>query len=244
MADTISTSSTSQSSEQERTEAYWRLFEGLILPEILEVYWEEVWALRKNNAFAPHKIYSDVFQRMCEVSGKEANRAKTNATGEGRLVPTSVVMPARWFWELTLAIYYLLDHDVPPRKPDGWWERKLLDCVGEAGVDPSEYAQMTPVMWGWLQKVATGQVRNEFFEAPIRTVYLCRASTILEQSHNAGKLLGDPIEYLQGKRQSPEVTALLNGIWKKTKADCKKFLQKPQPLELIDIDLEDTADLE
>jgi len=214
---------------EERTqEAYWRLFEGLILPEILEVYWEDVWKLRKTDAFPPHSIYKDIFTLMCKVD-KPAAMGKPKETGDGILVPTAVVMPCRWFWEVTLAIYYLLDHNEERKGQmgDGYWERILLDCVERAEVDPSLYGTMSENIWLWLRKVATRTLQNQFFQNPIYTVYLCRASTVLEQQKSNNLFQGEPMDYLTGQRASPEVTELLNGIWAKTETDCKKFLQKP-----------------
>jgi hypothetical protein len=230
---------------QERTQAYFRLFEGLILPNILEVYWEQVWDLRKNNAFAPHAIWKDFFQQMCKVEKEAAIGGRPQKSGEGELIPCSTVMPARWFWELTLAIYYLLDHS-PERKPDGWWERELLRCVEDAGVDPKEYMNMNESIWIWLRKVANGTLRNQFWDNPIYTVYLCKASTWLEQAHGMGKLLGTPMDYLTGQRTTPEATAMLNKIWAECEKECKKFLSKrtteednTTSPELIDVDLEE-----
>jgi len=238
MATTISTTNTFQSatlSPQEKLNAYWSLFEGLILPEILEVYWEQVWDLRKKDAFPPHAIWKDIFPIMCKTD-KPSAMGKPKETGDGVLVPTAVVMPCRWFWEVTLALYYLVDHN-PDRTTDqigdGYWERVLLDCVEKAEVDPSLYANTSENIWLWLRMVATRQRENQFFVNPIYTVYLCRASTVLEQQKSNDNLVGEPMDYLQGKRQSPEVTELLNGIWKKTEDDCKKFLQKPKEPELF-----------
>jgi hypothetical protein len=224
---------------QERTQAYFRLFEGLILPNILEVYWEQVWDLRKNNAFAPHAIWKDFFQQMCKVDKEAAIGGRPQKSGEGELIPCAVVMPARWFWELTLAIYYLLDHG--ERKPDGWWERKLLDCVEDAGVDPKEYMNMNDGIWVWLRKVANGTLRNQFWDNPIYTVYLCKASTWLEQAHGMGKLLGTPMDYLTGQRTSPEVTGMLNKIWAECEKECKKFLSKRTTTEEDNTELTDIS---
>lgn len=235
-------SGTETFSAQEKLKAYWRLYEGLILPRILEEYWEEVWELRKNNSFPPHAIYRDVFQRFCEVS-KEVAVEKPTKGGSGILRPTSVVMPCRWFWEVTLAIYYLLDHENEGRggmQTEGYWERVLLDCVEKAEVDPALYENVSPTIWGWLRKLSLGVDRNRFWDNPIFVVYQCLASTWLEQAHNGKLFEGEPVDYLLGNRTTPEVTAQLNRIWEETERECKKLLAKPESplLEMINVDME------
>lgn len=203
-----------ESTFQQKKVAYIKLYEKLILPEIFERYWEEVWNQRKNNPFRPDAIFKDIFQRMTEP----ADGNPRSKTGLIRLVST--INEPYFFWELHMALYRILYTE---ETNDQFWAKTILDSVSLAEIDPAEYRNTQPGHWLFLSKIATGQRGNKFFENPVLGVYLCRAATWLQSmpqlSARAAEFLQDPSKLDEQARE------VINQIYTRTYNEVMELLR-------------------
>jgi len=201
---------------QARKLAYIRLYEQLILPEIFEKYWEEVWHKRKNDPFRPDAIFKDIFQRMTEFADGNPKAKR------GVIRLCSTINEPYFFWELHLAIYRILYTE---ETNDAFWAQTILRSVELAEVDPKEYRNVQPGHWLFLSKIANSQRPNKFFENPVLGVYLCRAATWLQ---SMPQLADRAFEYLQDPSKlelvDEKARETINQIFARTHKDVMEIL--------------------
>lgn len=183
-----------------------RLFENVILREVLEEYWTEVYNRRRLHPFKPEMIYSDIFKPTCDTETKTLKRL--------------CVIPApRVFWDMVITMYMLIAPDLFPNEKS--FATQLVKFVELAELDPREaYLNICPENWNYLAGLISGAKKLQYPAHPAECLFMARYTFVMA-SISDPKMLRDPFN---PDLWSKELETELDKLQLKSEQDVSEYI--------------------